>query len=389
MASTKKAFYIVDLIRKRQEFATLDIPPIRIDIVIEVEAEVPTAKMERLEKAAYAKLEEFERIITEDCRKFDKNVSELLKQRKFNEAQKAANDANTTVRNALQHAEAAAMKAVEEAKKNEAQGDKLLLEARVKTVIKFTFGAVKIATSAVRIGGSHGADAHAWASLLKDLVLLGMDIHQLLKDEPKLRADLQAGIHAYLKFRNLALVEAAEKKGYKGLKSPGFPKAIFFAAQAVVGKGKEANAKNMTVELTKYVKVKIQVKINDVEQAREMYRNETFRLREKVDKVSEKNDKLFAAMKDAKDLTEGVKIGALCMQLKRKVTRLTEDLTKAQTFLKESDSIMQNSGLEIDDETILQKVKKLDIDTIFREGSDLADNISAINDLASALAAVA
>ena len=145
----------------------------------------------------------------------------------------------------------------------------------------------------------------------------------------------------------------------------------------------------MTVELTKYVKAKIQVKINDVEQAREMYRNETFRLREKVDKVSEKNDKLFAAMKQAKDLKEGVKIGALCMQLKGKVTRLTEDLTKAQTFLKESESIMQNSGLEIDDETILPKVKKLDIDTIFREGSDMVDNISAINDLASALAAVA
>ena len=84
-----------------------------------------------------------------------------------------------------------------------------------------------------------------------------------------------------------------------------------------------------------------------------------------------------------------MKIGALCMQLKGKVTRLTEDLTKAQTFLKESESIMQNSGLDFDDETIMQKIKKLDVDTIFREGSDMADNISAINDLASALAAVA
>ena len=243
MASTKKAFYIVDLIRKRKEFVNLDIPAIRIDIVIEVEAEVPTAKMERLEKAAYAKLEEFERIITEDCRKFDKNIADLIKQGKIPEAQKAANDANITVRSALQHAEAAAMKAVEEEKKKEGQGDQLLLEARVKTVIKFTFGAIKIVTSAVRIGGSHGADVHAWASLLKDLVVLGMDIHQLLKDEPKLRADLQTGIHAYLKFRNLALVEAAEKKGYKGLKSPGFPKAILFAAQAVVGKGQGSQRK--------------------------------------------------------------------------------------------------------------------------------------------------
>jgi hypothetical protein len=71
-----------------------------------------------------------------------------------------------------------------------------------------------------------------------------------------------------------------------------------------------------------------------------------------------------------------VKIGALCMQLKGKVTRLTDDLTKAQAFLKDSESIVENSGLDFDDETILQKVRKLDIDNIFREGSDTADNIS-------------
>ena len=228
-----------------------------------------------------------------------------------------------------------------------------------------------------------------WGSLVKDLVVLGMDINQLLKDEPKLRADLQKGIHAYLKLRNVALVEAAEKRGYKGLKTPGFPKAILFAAQAVVGKGKEANAKNMTVELTKYVKAKVQANLHDVDEAREMYRNETFRIREKVDKVSEKTDKLFAAMKQATDLKEGVKIGALCMQLKGKVTKLTDDLGKAQTFLKDSETVMKDSGLEVDDATILSKLKALDIDTIFREGSDMVDNISAIQDLASALAAVA
>lgn len=389
MATTKRAFYIVDLVRKRKEFANLDIPATRVDIVIEVEATVPTAKMDRLEKAAREKLEEYERIIPADCDKFNKRVGDLMRQRKAKEAEQAANDSNTAIRGAMNAAEGAAMKAVEQAKLQEAQGDQLLLEARVKTAIKFTFGVVKIVTNAVRIGGSHGADAHAWGSLVKELITLGIDINQLLTDEPKLRSDLFVGAEAYITLRTNALMEVARKKGYKGGKTPGFPKAVIFAAQALVGKGKEADAKNLAKELTIFVQVKIKAKYHDVETARDMYRNETFRLREKIDEVSAKSDKLFAMMKAAPDLKEGVKIGAACMLIKGKIPKLTQDLTKAQTYLKDVDTILHNYGLDFDDTTILAKFKALDIATILTEGKVLADNLLALQDLVDAVAAVA
>ncbi|MEI9970951.1 MAG: hypothetical protein WDO73_02250 [Ignavibacteriota bacterium] len=135
MASTKRAFYIVDLVRDRKLFTNLDIPPIRVNITIEVEADVPKAKMDRLEKAARERLDDYEKVITKEAEKFNKQIEGLLNDNKLKEAIAAADQSNHAIKNALASAQGAALTAVENAKKQEAQGDKLLIQARVKVVV--------------------------------------------------------------------------------------------------------------------------------------------------------------------------------------------------------------------------------------------------------------
>jgi hypothetical protein len=169
MPSTKRDFYIVDLIRDRKQFVNLEVPAIRVNISIEVAADVPKAKMDRLEKAARESIEKTEAVVTDVLVKHEKKAAEFVAQRKWKEAMTVAEQVGPLIKNAATLAQSNANKAVEDTKKKEAQGDKLLLEARVKTTVTFVFGGIKIATSVTRIVGSHGGDVHAWYSLVKEL----------------------------------------------------------------------------------------------------------------------------------------------------------------------------------------------------------------------------
>lgn len=390
MASTKRTFYIVDLVRDRKNFPNLDIPPIRVNVSIEVEADVPKAKMDRLEKAAREKLEEYETTIVEHATKVNKQIDELMKQRKYKEAMQAAETANASIKGALQSAQGAANQAVEATKKKEAQGDKLLLEARVKTVVGFVFGAIKVATNIARIGASHGGDVHAWLSLGKELIKIGMEIHQQLKDEPRLRQDLVKAVESYIGFRKTVIADAVKKQNLKEVfNDPKFPGVITLVAEKVAGAAKEISKgrtkEQIAKEVISFVTKGVQSKINDAEKARTAYREQTTKMRHKVDDISAKGDKLFAEMKKQTTLKEGVKIGAQCMQVRSKATRLGKLLEDAVKFLEESQKTLEGAGLECDDKTILQKIAALDKATIFEEGSSIFENIMAIKELVDAV----
>jgi len=387
--STKRTFYIVDLVRDRKLFTNLDIPPIRVNVTIEVEADVPKAKMDRMEKAARDKLEEYEDIIVKEATKFNTQIENLLKAGKLQEAIGVADSVNNSIKGALRSAEGAANMAVEAAKKKEAQGDKLLLEARVKTVVGFVFGAIKIATSVARIGASHGGDVHAWLSLGKDVIKIGLEIHQQLKKEPQLRKDLVVAVDTYLAFRKTVVMEAAKKAGVNEALKMEFPGVIKLVAQKVVDAAKLAGKDKDPAAVLKgigdFVLKGVMTKVNDAEKTRKAYREQTTIMRHKVDDVSAKGDKLFAEMKKQTTLKEGVKIGAQCMQIRGKATQLGKLLDEAVTFLENSQKTLENAGLNCDDQTMLQKIAALDKATIFEAGSSIFENISAIKDLVDAV----
>jgi hypothetical protein len=396
---TKKTLDVVDLIRDRKLFTLLEVPPMRIKVDIEVTTTAligkpkpaPEAAMKRLEAAAQAVLDHYEKTITEECVEFSKKIAKLIDEGKEKEAEGMAQAVNVSVKNALLSAQGAASKAVEAARKDEGQKDKLLKEAQVKTGLTYTFAGIKIATHTVKLVGSHGADVTAYYGIAKAILEISMEIKQNLKKEPQLKTDLEAGINSYLELRTTQLMAVAKSQGLtetSGL--PGFPENIKVMAQRLLDTGKKAtegkNLGQVATDIKNFVMKGVMAKYNDVEKARKAYREETTKMRQHVDKVSVQADKLMAEMKKATNLKDGVKIGAACMQVKMKVTALSKALDAANKYLDEAQGIMKDMGLECNDETILQKVAKLDISTILTEGNSLMGNIKDVYDLVEAIA---
>lgn len=399
--TTARKVDIVDLIRKRKQFTLLDIPAIRVVVDIEVTTTgllsapaVPSSKMDRLAKAAQTKLEEYEDIISSECERFSKKIQGLIDAGKQAEADKMASEVNASVKNALASAEVAAKQAVEATKKKESQGDKLLTEARVKTTVKITFQGISIVSHGAAIVASHGTHVAGYISIAKSLASLAAEIQQQLKNEAALRKDFIDGMNAYLNVRSTAVQQAIQRYGITNTSSlPGFPavfgelanRAVLTGSEMIKGKEKSQVAR----EIAEFAVAKIGQQFKDVETARQKYREHTTKTRQKVDALSVPADKLVAAMKSARDLKEGVKIGAEAMQAKARVRAMADKLEERQTFLDQMQSMMQDFGLKIDDRTVLQKIRDLDKMTILSEANDLRSKVGAIYDLVSNVAAVA
>ncbi|MEM9197414.1 MAG: hypothetical protein AAGD12_06125 [Pseudomonadota bacterium] len=399
--TTIRKFYIVDLIRNKG-LKHIEIPKTRVDITIEVTTKgifsassAPSAAMDRLEKAARDTLNTYEKTITEEAAKLDAKVDFLLTMptdENVKAAEKMIQATNVSIKNALQSAEGAAMKAVDERLKKEIQGDKNLKEARVRTGVKWTLGVIKIGTSVGRLVGTMGADITAYVTIGKELVTLGLDLRQQLKNEEKLRKDLQKGIQDYITLRGTLIMQAAERQltdtSGIDIKKP------IEAIKTIAGKLKTAGTevtknkdpKTVATAVMDFVVKGIKSQISDAEASRKAYREHTTKTRHKTDKVSAKADALQDAMKKAKNLKDGVKIGAQCMAVKRSVKALADKLEEREAFLDEMQQLMAGNGLTIDDRTTLQKIRELDKMTV---ASSAGEVISAISTVSSALKEVA
>jgi len=384
---------IVDLIRDNR-FPLLSVPAMRVTVTFEITTTAtigaaqpaPSAKVKRLEDAARGELNNYEQIITKECEKFSKQIEALMNAGKVKEAKTVVSTVNASVKNALLSAQGAAEKAIENARKKEAQGDKLLAEARVKTAVKVTFAGISLAASALKLAATSGADVTSYLSIAKNLVSLGLELKQQLKDEEALRKDLKAGVDSYIALRNTTVMQAAKANGLESTNGfPGFPQVFKYIAGQVIQTGKqltkEKDATQIAKDVLEFTKKGVMAQYNSAENARQMYRNHAAKMRHHVDAVSAQADKLLAAMKSATTLKEGVKVGAECMQVKAVVTKLAGELDQATGFLNAMETVMKGVGLECDDRTLLQKLQAINKTTIFTEGASLVSNIYSVYSL--------
>ncbi|MGO4854389.1 hypothetical protein [Phaeovulum sp. W22_SRMD_FR3] len=391
---------IVDLIRSKPKLKYLDIPKYRADVVISVTTSgmltapkpVPSTAMDRLKSAADKVMLDYEKIITEEAIRLDGKIDALMKQptkKNLALAEQMLRDANMSIKNALASAEPAAQKAVEKRLKEEGQKDKLLKEARVKTAVKVTVGVIKIASSVAVLVASHGAEVTSYKTIVMEVYKLGMEVKQQLKDEAKLRKDLEAALKAFLKLRESALQQALAREGLDDLGSKIDFKAplealsklgkSIKAAGTEVTKGKDPKA--ILGSIVDFAVKKIKSGLADIEKARKFYREHTTKTMHRADALGAAADKLMKAMRANKTLKEGVKIGAECMNLKRQGALLNKKLAEREAFLAEIQAVMEGNGLKIDDRTTLQKIAELDKSTLMEEGKGLMDIITTVKDL--------
>ncbi|MFY0312231.1 hypothetical protein ACFMBG_20310 [Leisingera sp. D0M16] len=397
--TVKHKFYVVDLVRSKPKLNYIEIPKYRVDVELEVTTKgtmkkpdpAPSTKLKRLEEAGMAELERYEKVITEEAVKLDAKVGKLMETpgaAAQKEAEKMIQATNASIKNALDSAEGAAHKAIEARLKKEAQGDKLLKEARVKTTLKVGLGTIKIAGSVAKLVATSGADVTSYKTIVVEVVKLGMEINQQLKNEAKLRKDLYTGIQAYITLRGTVLMQAAERQGITDTKGISVKKPIEaikkLTAKALamgdeVTKGKDAKsiAKNLLDATVKG----ISAKVNDAEKARKAYREHTTKTRNKTDSLGVSADKLMKKVRASKTLKEGVKLGAECMTLKRAASELAAKLKDREQYLEEMQALMEGNGMKVDDQTTIQKLKALDKKTIASEASTLMGAIKTVKSL--------
>jgi hypothetical protein len=398
---TTRKYYVPDLVRSKPKTNYLEIPVYRVDVNIEVTtkgilsaSEVPSSKMDRLEKAATEALEKYEDIISSETARLDKKITELF-DKGDPEAEKEAlsllQGVNMSIKNALKSAEGAAQQAVEARLKKEAQGDRNLTEARVRTVITFTTGVITLSAAAGRLVASMGADVTAYISAGKTLITLGLEIHQMLKDEEALRKDLMKGIQTYIKLRGTVVMQAIERQGIdtSGIDISHPIDTMKVVAGKIKSGGEEVlkgrDAKAVLGEVMDFAVKGVKAGLNDVEKARTKYRDHTVKTRHKTDDMSSAADKLMKATKGATTLKEGVKLGAKAMEAKRAVTVMAKKLDQREKFLEEMQELMKGNGLSIDDRTTIQKLKELDLMTMASEGATILGVISDIKSIVEVL----
>jgi hypothetical protein len=397
--TTVHKFYIVDLIRKKPKSDYIEIPAYRVDVEIAVTTtgltsapDVPESLFKRLEKEARTELERYETVISKEAEVLDKKIVALMAtptKENLAEAQALAQGVNQSIKNALDSAEGATQKVVEARLKKEAQGDKNLREARVRTAIKWTVGAISIAGNVAKLVATFGADVTSYLAIAKTLYELGSDVAQQIKNEAKLAKDLTDGIQAFITLRGTAMQQAAERQKITDLSGIDFKKpkeaiAKVFAKikaagnEVTQGKDKKAIAQDFLDFAVKAVKSKLK----DAEDARKAYREHTTKTRHNTDSLSLKAGELQKAMKGAKTLKEGVEIGARCMEVKKSVSDMAAKLEKREKFLDEMQQLMKGNGLEIDDRTTLQKLAEIDKLTLATEGGTV---LSTVNTIRSAI----
>lgn len=397
--TVKHKFYVVDLVRSKPKLNYIELPKYRVDVEFEVTTKgtvkkpdpAPSTKLKRLEEAGMAELERYEKVITEEAVKLDAKVGKLMETpgaAAQKEAEKMIQATNASIKNAMDSAEGAAQKAIEARLKKEAQGDKLLKEARVKTTLKVGLGTIKIAGSVAKLVATSGADVTSYKTIVVEVVKLGMEINQQLKNEAKLRKDLYTGIQAYITLRGTVLMQAAERQGITDTSGISVKKPIEaikkLTAKALamgdeVTKGKDAKsiAKNLLDATVKG----ISAKVNDAEKARKAYREHTTKTRNKTDSLGVSADKLMKKVRASKTLKEGVKLGAECMTLKRAASELAAKLKDREAYLEEMQALMEGNGMKIDDQTTIQKLKELDKKSIASEAATLMGAIKTVKTL--------
>ena len=380
MAKTKVTtckFTIIDLVRYKSTNKDIVIPPTRIDMTIDVTTKgilsassVPSAAMDRLETAARDALDVYETTITNEIKKFETRFEALKKAGQLDDIEKELPTLNHAIKNALVTAGGAANAAVEKRLTKEIKDDANLKEAQIKLGFKIVVGVVSVSKNIASLVATMGADVKAYIDIAKTVYTVGKDLYEYNKGEAKLRDQLEKALKAYLKLRATRMSQGVEK--LLGA-TAGFdftsPKKSFETFLTKVKDAGETVLKGRTAaevagDFKKFVVASVKAEINDMEKSRVAYREHVTKTRHKVDGISVEADKLMKAMKAGSSLKEGVAIGAKYMGIKRSVTAMAKKLEDRESVLTEFEGIMKDMGLEVDDTTFMEKLKKLDATSI-------------------------
>lgn len=339
-----------DLCPRKPDPHLLDVgqTSVTVTVTLDTKKPPPSSKVDRVVKAGDEVLATYQKTISEEVAKLEAKIRDAKAKRNFTEMARMAADTTTSVQGACRAIQGAVNDAVARRLKTEAQGDQNLLEARIIVGVKAAFKVITIAKDATEVALTGGTDVHALYSLVKDIASLASLIYDACKGEAKLRQELLNAIGAMTTDRQRQLIDhqMADRSTLKKVKA-------------------------MAKDVYRWYKPKADA----AESSRKKYRNEVTKMRQNVDSLFTKIDKMQTALRSAQTLKEGVAIGAKMMEMKRSGAVVKERFNKAEEFSNDMAFLMQEAGVDVDDRTITEKIASL---------SNLGDVVKAGMEIKSA-----
>ncbi len=346
-----------DLCPRKPDSRLLDIgqTAVTVTVTLDTRKPPPSSKVDRCVKAADEVLAKYQKTVSEEVAQLEAKIRDARAKRNFTAMAQMAADTTTSVQGACRAIQSAVDRAVKDRLKSEARGDQNLLEAKIITGVKITFKVITIAKDATEVALTGGTDVHALYSLAKDIVGLGTIIYDLCKDEAKLRTELLQAIGAMTtdKQRQLIDHQMADRSTYLKIKA-------------------------MAKDVYRWYKPKADA----AEEARKKYRDEVTSMRQNVDSLFSKIDRMQSSLRQAKNLKEGVAIGSKLMEMKRHGNIVKEKFAKAEVFADDMAFLMKEAGVDVDDRTITQKLASLsNLGDVVKAGMEIKSAATDAKDL--------
>lgn len=328
---------------------------VNVEISIETGAPVNSSKTDRWTLVAVREMERYRSIIVDTVEKQTSKWDKMAKA----DRERDAETLSKSINNALKSLEAAIRDAVQAQIKREAQGDKNLLEARIAVVAKGTFKVIAIGKDVAQIAVSGGADVKAWYSLAKNIYELGKLIADQAKNEATRRQDLLKAIGVYCTTKQTRWNEEKKAKDWKA-KAKLTVKKIWTSQKDLA---------------------------NKCETERKKYRNEITVLIHNADKMGGKRDELLQLLNKAGSVSSSsIAKGKQMVDLQRAAHSLNARCLEAQDFVDDMAILLTENGIEVDDSTAMQKLKRLsNLGDVAKAGKELYD---AAKDLQAVIEAI-
>lgn len=339
---------LVDLIRKKPKLNYLALSDFRVELEVEIttKSKIAPTQEDRLLEAAEAALKAYEYGISKKAEQLDREVAEMLQKgatvsEVIDKVKHSEHHLKSLMETSLIGASAAVLQRWEKEKNLKA----LRKESNVFLRLKLFKGALAIGRDVTRLVASSGGDVMAYVSILKEVKKIHKEVSRRLRPEATLHGALVSALVTYQKARADGIPPSALKTQIKTFNS-----------------------------------------------GRTSYRDHTTGFRMSVDAMSTKAQKLQKVAKAVKDPNQhklAIKLGAKAMQVKIVAGNMARTLNDRETFLDDIQVQAAADGLNIDDTTVLTKIKKFDVVTIVKQANELKSLGEAIEDLVEEIRKVA
>lgn len=366
MAETNSIQFKHDLCPRKPNKLVMDLGNTEVTILVQVSAKKKPSPivLKRLKDlAAMPVAVEYEKVVQSEVDRLQAKFLDMVKKRNAKGANELAKETTLSVKNACAALQSAVSVAVKEQIKKDARDDQNLLEAQIKVGVKVTFTVITIGKDVATLALTAGMDVSAWYNLAKNIYTLADTINGETKDEAQRRKDLLESFGRYSgeKIKRTVLIDKATKSNKAKLELTF--KQIF---QSIKSEGEKVEGK------------------------RKHYKNKVTSMRQELEQLSGKAAKLEEAMKAAKGLKEGVKIGAQVMKLKGQVKTFYAALQNAETFSEQMAELLTLNGVKVDDSTFTQRLKSLKaVPDLVKFGKDLNTAAKNLQDMIGAIAPLA